>query len=144
MWQFLFFSSVFLIVVSFLKLNQRSRRHSESNLAKRLSTGNDFRFPVVGESSYQAEIAHAISQDADSLSVHLVPEDTNPYDHLAVKVVYRGTTIGYLSRGDARALRDAISSMGIRFSAVACRAKPFGGSPDKPTIGVWLNIDIPK
>ncbi|VVE90430.1 HIRAN domain-containing protein [Pandoraea bronchicola] len=144
MWQFLFIAFIFVTVVAFLKLNQNSRRHASIDLSKKLSTGDDFRFPIVGESSYQAAIRHAVSQEGRHIPLRLVPEDTNPYDHHAVKVVYRGTTMGYLSRHDARSLRQTVSDLGHEFTDVDCHGLAFGGTPEKPTFGIWLNISIPK
>ncbi|VVE68901.1 hypothetical protein PAN31117_03134 [Pandoraea anapnoica] len=144
MWQFIFLAFIFVTVAAFLKLNQKSRRHAEFDVSSRLTTGSDFRFPIVGESSYQAALRHALGNEDGPLPVLLVPEDSNPHDHLAVRVMYRETTIGYLSRLDARALRGAITRMGFNFSSVSCLGKPFGGTPDKPTIGIWLNISIPQ
>lgn len=144
MWQFLFLAFIFVAVVAFLKVNQRSRQHTESDVSDRLSTGSDFQFPVVGESSYQPALKHAVSETGEPFPVLLVLEDDNPYDHLAVKVTYRGTTVGYLSKPDARALRNALTRMGASPSSIACQAKHSGGTPDKPTVGIWLNISIPK
>ena len=142
MWTFLFFAFVFLLVVAFLKLNANSRAHDSAEISERISTGNDFRFPVVGEASYQSELRHAVSQEGGILPLSLVLDDTNPYDDQAVKVAYYGTTVGYLSRRDARALRRAISSSGLAAIEVPCQGKAFGGTPGKPTIGIWLNISF--
>jgi len=74
----------------------------------------------------------------------LVPEPTNEHDSNAVRVhIHGGAQVGYLSREDAIAYRDAMVALTTQRAAGVCPAKLIGGTPGKPSIGVVLDLATP-
>jgi hypothetical protein len=110
-----------------------------------------FRFPIVGESHYQAEleeIAGGRSEDgARNLLVEaiLVREPTNPYDPSAIAVKVEDRIVGYLSRDSAKLFDRALIQGG--FETVSCEAVINGGwdrgPSDRGHFGVRLNAALP-
>lgn len=113
----------------------------------------DFRFPIVGESHYQAEI-RALVGDVDAedgardvrIAVTLSPEPTNPYDPGAVVVrAANGTTLGYLARDVAPLFVKALAAG--RFGSAAADGMVEGGwnrgPGDRANYGVRLNAALP-
>ena len=67
-------------------------------------------------------------------------EDENQFDALAVRVDVHGKTVGYLNRQLARLYRRKLAAAGHGKATGLCRAKVCGGSRDKPSYGVGLDI----
>jgi len=102
---------------------------------------------VVGESNYQPAIKGAVSvgerySEFTELWVCLEPEPTNPVDSNAVRVHFAGRTLGYLSRADAKSFRATHQNAVATGRPIFCRARAFGGSRNKPTIGVFLDFRL--
>ena len=108
----------------------------------------DFHLAIVGESHYQEALREVGGREPTGVefSVLLLPDPKNPHDENAVRVDEsgkRGATIGYLSRSDAEDVGDSIAALLMhKNQVVMCSAKIFGGGPEKPTLGVWLSLDV--
>lgn len=91
-----------------------------------------FEVEVTGESHYQGAlqaIAGAHGDDAAELETKalLVPDDANPYDNKAVKVLVQGRQVGHLSREDARSYRRRLAAKKQGMVAAQCGALVMGG-----------------
>jgi hypothetical protein len=75
----------------------------------------------------------------------LVPDPKNAYDPDAIGVYISqgGPRVGYLSRDDAAQYRDVGKALTTRKAIGTCRAKLIGGTADKPSIGVALDLADP-
>jgi len=109
----------------------------------------DFDFEVVGESNYQRALAgfageHGANSAEKQLRATLHLEDSNPHDSKAVAVLLEGTTVGYLSRADARSYRRRLGQKGLSGVDATCDALIVGGgtkrSGEKLFYGVKLDI----
>lgn len=138
------------LVVNLASL-QAGRVSPEAREDSERSTDDADGFPqaVVGESHYQdviESICGGRKPDGEDLVVDasLVPEDANPYDSNAVKVVVQGKTVGYLSRPSARRFRERFAKAGV--SVVTCKARIRGGwdrgPDDRGNYGVALNLTL--
>jgi hypothetical protein len=67
-------------------------------------------------------------------------EDDNTGDPTEVKILIQGRTVGYLSREMAVQHRETIRTAGLARATATCRAKVRGGSADKLSYGVRLDI----
>ena len=73
----------------------------------------------------------------------LVPDDSNKYDDKAVRVDIEGSTVGHLSREDARSFRRRLGAKRLSGQITSCRAIICGGGVrdgEKCKYGVYLNI----
>jgi hypothetical protein len=109
----------------------------------------DFGFEVVGESNYQPALAAAAGNQQTRYEglacvAQLVPEDNNRYDKSAVAVSVNGSTVGYLSRDDARSFRRRLGSKGLTGVVTTCGAVIRGGGQKsdgtRMFYGIWLDI----
>jgi hypothetical protein len=108
----------------------------------------DFHEALVGESHYQDELL-AIAGDrlASGRRVEfralLMPEPENKFDSNAVAVYAEGRGIvGYLAREVAEEYQAVIQAhVNAGKGYPCCNALAWGGTQDKPAIGVWLDID---
>src|SRR5438477_6989249 len=116
--------------------------------ALKLQARGDYPVACVGESHYQ----HALERNCTAANterenqVHalLCVEDTNPYDSEAVRVDVSGSTVGYLSRQDARTYRKLLSAAGCADSLLcraAIRGRPEQG-PNDHGYGIWLDVPL--
>jgi len=103
-----------------------------------------FEVEAVGESHYQPALKAAIGSQKGYVEVNvqaeLYCEDDNAFDANAVRVMIGGQKVGYLNRVVAMAYREIIKNVGFGKATGRCQAKIFGGSKDKPSYGVWLDI----
>lgn len=103
-----------------------------------------FGIEAVGESHYQTALKAAVAGRRGYVEVNveaeLYCEDNNAFDGNAVRVMIGGQKVGYLNRVVAMAYRDIIKNAGFGKATGRCQAKIFGGSNDKPSYGVWLDI----
>lgn len=109
-----------------------------------LSSGY-FDLGIVGESFHQDELMPLrISQRGRPFEVRLVPEPENPYDAnaVAIQVAKSGALIGHLSREEAARYQPHLLRLAAAGLVVTCKGRTGGGDPERPTIGVWLDIDI--
>jgi hypothetical protein len=111
--------------------------------------GRVFAIHVVGESHRQAALK-ALSGDRRlrgeyvAFTAALVPEPQNAYDPNAIAVyISGGTRVGYLSREDAEEYREVAKRLTALKAVGLCQAKLIGGTPDKPSIGVVLDVAYP-
>lgn len=105
---------------------------------------------VVGESRYQDGIARVVLRwradgaDPMQLLALLVAEPANPFDRHAVRVLLvfdeHHATAGYLPRQQAYGFSEAVKEAADRGLMPALNAQVFGGTPDKPSFGVWLGF----
>jgi hypothetical protein len=105
----------------------------------------DFCVEVVGESHYQNALKAARqSRGKDFVHVFLQREPNNPYDPNAVAVLSELLqVIGHLPRASAIAyapVLDAVEQAGFR---ATCEGRIGGGSKDKPSLGIWLDLAEP-
>lgn len=87
---------------------------------------------VTGESHYQhalQAIAGEHGDDAVELATKalLVPDDANPYDNKAVKVLVESRQVGHLSRDDARSYRRRLAAKKQGVVTAQCGALVMGG-----------------
>ena len=93
---------------------------------------------IVGEASYQPRIAAIRSATNDGeFTIQLVPEPANPYDTHAVAVVAGGGIVGYLPRDLASHWQPVLLAAASEGFAVVGKAQVFGGTPEKPNLGVF-------
>ena len=72
-------------------------------------------------------------------------EPTNAYDANAVRVdASDGSQVGYLSREDAIAYRAVFEALATCGRVGTCRAPLIGGTTEKPSIGVVLDLEYPN
>lgn len=90
---------------------------------------------VVGESHYQDVLRRMFASSA-RVTVIIEGEPTNQYDKKAVRVANEsGETLGYLAKGHYTELKAL-----ARLRARTCSADLRGGTPDRPSIGIVLDI----
>ncbi len=87
---------------------------------------------MVGESHYQEALARVVGGHQRNGVQYpcvavLEPEPNNPYDSEAVVVKVGGATVGYLSRGDARAHRALVDKTITTSGAASVHARIVGG-----------------
>lgn len=116
--------------------------------ARRADAGR-FKQEIVGESHYQKELEKFCGKRTEEgenriVEAHIIPDDKNPHDKLAVRIEIAGHTVGHLSHEDALAYRARLKREG-RSGTVTCQAKIRGGWKRKSGIGsygVWLDIPV--
>jgi len=115
-----------------------------------MSGDGSYRFEVVGESHYQADLERIVGgRTEDSASFQcvgtLTPEPNNPYDPQAVCVSVDGCTVAHLSRDWAPKFNAALSSSG--YTRASCNALIVGGwdrgDDDRGHFGIKLDIALP-
>ena len=108
-----------------------------------------YELEVVGESHYQRALESICGGRTEEsanrhVQAHLVLEDDNPHDPLAVRIDIQGKTVGYLSRETARAYRDRLREAGHPRLVGVCKAVIRGGwdrgPHDRGYFGVWLDL----
>src|SRR5690606_29722252 len=96
-------------------------------------SGRERTVEVVGEASYQAELAKIAGPKDDKSKNHwtkgeLIPETWNRKDRNAVMVRIDGLTIGYLATEHAVAFKSAMASRGYEgYGLVGFKARIVGG-----------------
>lgn len=105
---------------------------------------------VVGESFYQKALRATslrCTTSADgrpSFTAVLVAEPNNPYDSNAIAVYSPAGKVGHLSREDALLYQGVVTEVARRgYQGGACSAHLTGGQPDKPFLGVVLQLADP-
>lgn len=130
------------------KGDSSSRKESSTNDYHWDGKG-DFDFEVVGESNYQKTLSnlageHGTSSADRQLRATLLLENSNSHDSKAVAVQINGSTVGYLSRSDARSYRRRFGQKGLSGIDATCDALIVGGgtkkSGEKLFYGVKLDI----
>lgn len=115
-----------------------------------LESDDEFPLACVGESHYQDELQSVCgppNEESSDLEVvaTIALEDTNPYDRDAVRVDVEGRTVGYLSRPDARAYREALKSASTS-EVLECRGRIRGGwnrgEKDRGFFGIYLDLAL--
>jgi hypothetical protein len=98
-------------------------------------------FNIVGESHYQGRLRNISASAGRSFTALLMPEPTNAFDPNAIRVVAEGAgTIGYLSREDAVHYAPVLELLGRHAHVGSCMARLTGGTPEKRSFGVLLNL----
>ena len=104
---------------------------------------------VVGESQYQDAIKDVVKdllRDGDryETTAVLTGEPNNPHDANAIAVYLEGGgMVGYLPRDEALAYQPLLQRLAKQKKVAACRALIFGGTKDKPSWGVFLDLADP-
>ena len=115
-----------------------------------LGTGRGYSLGIVGESRRQAELrriagSSLVIGNEVVFRVELVLEPHNPFDPNAVKVcTMDGTQLGYLSKEDAADYQFALKAVSAGGKRPVVRAKLIGGTEDKPSIGVIIDLAPPS
>lgn len=130
-------------------LNRKPEVARSADRAIDVGTGHGVTLGIVGE-SYRQTALRALAgtrlktgQQVTFTAV-LQPEPQNPYDGNAVRVEStNGSHLGYLSREDAIAYRDALTAIADSGAIATCNAKLIGGTEDKPSIGVMIDVRPP-
>lgn len=106
---------------------------------------------VVGESHYQTQLRRAKScaeRVADRDGYHLEflsqlePEPTNAFDCNAVRLLFGGQTVGYLTRADAVTFLQTHAEAIASKRPIFARTRIIGGTWEKPTIGLLLDFSL--
>jgi hypothetical protein len=111
-----------------------------------LGAGQGYPVAIVGESYRQTALralsaGRRIRGEEVRFVATVTPEPTNTHDPRAVRVdILNGAHIGYLSKEDAVAYELALKAVGSTGKHGVCRARLVGGSADKPSIGVLLDL----
>lgn len=108
-----------------------------------------FKITVAGTSRYRSAIA-AIAQNppnTHSLVIclaYLVPDDQNPHDANAVKVMIEGRTVGHLSASFAKSYRSYLSELPSHIEHVSVAAAITNGLVTKDRAYEYtIEVDIP-
>jgi hypothetical protein len=116
----------------------------------RVSVGvGGFPLPVVGESHYQEALERLRStvdqgQQWVVATFHIKREPDNLYDSNAIVVTTEdGDTVGYFSRSDAIRYKAAMERLHVHFDIIWCRGCLRGGTEERPSIGVFLDVMSP-
>ncbi|HYI15050.1 MAG TPA: hypothetical protein VEX37_06645 [Thermomicrobiales bacterium] len=133
-----------------LRFLKRSKTNAVDAILLKERRGRGF-VHAVGEASYQEELQEVVDQhggsnaDGVKIEVHvaLIPEPSNRHDRNAVSIQMEGRKVAYLSREDAIDYQEVIRHLARRKRFGACRAFIFGGSRDKPSYGVFLDLADP-
>lgn len=104
--------------------------------------GPSTRLHIVGEASYQPQIKRIAKRGGD-FPIELRAEPKNPYDAHAVAVLVNGVVVGYLARDLAPRWQPAILAAESEGFVVTGTAQIFGGTADKPSLGVFGEADWP-
>jgi hypothetical protein len=104
----------------------------------RRATGPMVDVEIVGE-SFQADHIRGLRKryHDGEFEIILVPEPNNLYDRNAVAVYVDGGQVGHLSRQMAPAWQPMIAAANAEGFIVAGVASIWGGSSDKPNLGVF-------
>jgi len=109
---------------------------------------NPFNVIVVGVSYYQNALKKIFrDRNYDGIELitqaKLVPDNNNPHDANAVKVVIEGKTVGHLSRDNAFKWRIKMKNEGF-YDAVDCQAKIKWDTEfiETGSYGVWIDVDL--
>jgi hypothetical protein len=94
------------------------------------------RLEIVGESHYVPHLKALLSR-GDSWDAYLIREPKNPYDANAVAVHIDGGCVGYVCRDDALEIAPILDAMLARRQAVMMHVTLWGGTRDKPNVGVF-------
>jgi hypothetical protein len=103
---------------------------------------------IVGESHYQFAIKQLAGSNNEYVEdkeyrAFLIPEDDNPHDNKAVRIDINSSTVGYLSRDNARTFRRRLGAKKLTGQITSCKAVVTGGQPwegNTSYYGVCLNI----
>lgn len=141
---------VFTILSKFAKDNTSTALSKESIAPAFVWPSlENYEFEIVGESFHQPalrSIAGDHGVDAANLlkTAILIPDDKNPHDNKAVKVMIDGYHVGHLSRDDARSYRRRLAAKKQGMVAAQCGAMVTGGfvmkDGKRASYGVVLDI----
>ena len=148
---FLLFALLVAVFFFYLTGTKRASQHSSAipDPVGVIHDTGQYSQAIVGESHYQNALELASGgRTKDSaekyLQAHLVLEDSNPHDSLAVRVDIKGQTVGYLSRKIAREYRNRTREAGHSHLEGVCNAVIRGGWDRGPKeqgyFGVWLDL----
>ena len=105
--------------------------------AFRPAPGQEVPIRIVGEASYQPHIIQISRRHRGHFGILLRPEPSNRYDRNAVAVLVDGGVVGYLPRELAARWQPAILAAESEGFAVTGTARIYGGTPEKPHLGVF-------
>lgn len=130
--------------------SDRTQRTAPGVLGQLTPTGS-YGLGVVGEASYQSNIdrvaggrtTEGVRLDCEAI---LVPEEASPHDSMTIRVDIQGSTVGYLSRANAREYRAEIKRLGFPSGVFTCKALIVGGwdrgPNDRGHFGVKLDVPV--
>ena len=143
-------TSLFICVIAYLYFRSQNS-NSEPAMVARLNGTGGYDFNIVGESHYQdalERICGCRSEESARKDTEacLYLENNNKYDKLAVRVDIEGSTVGYLSKQDARSYRKQLKNLGHENLVGICGAIVVGGwyrsSSDAGHFGVKLDLPL--
>ncbi|MEP7073418.1 MAG: HIRAN domain-containing protein [Nitrosospira sp.] len=122
------------------------RRHIPENVYE--WPEHEDEFDIVGESYYQSAIRGLAGLNDEHVRnkeyrAFLIPENDNPHDDKAIRIDIEGTTVGYLSREDARSFRRRLSAKKLTGQITACKSYVIGGQSregNEWNYGICLSI----
>lgn len=138
-----------LIYVGWRFLQTQTPKQQHAAPAFTWPARDEYEFEVVGESFYQPALqalAGDHGDDAANLETTavVVPDDNNPHDNKAVKVLIDGHQVGHLSRDDARSYRRRLAAKKQGMVAAQCGALIMGGfvsrGGERASYGVRLDM----
>jgi hypothetical protein len=93
---------------------------------------------IVGESFHQDYIRRIARRvGGGEFEIILRPEPSNPYDKNAIAVLVDGAVVGHLSKTMAKAWQPMLLAAEGEGFACAGTASIYGGTKDKPSLGVF-------
>jgi hypothetical protein len=99
---------------------------------------------IVGESFHQDAIRQLSRRVRDKeFDIVLRAEPENPYDKNAVAVLVDGALVGHMSKPMAKDWQPMVLAAQAEGFAVVGRASIFGGTRDKPSLGVFGSAPWP-
>ena len=143
------FSSIFLRSKGEKVFSIFSRKPKTHRIAVITNPSGTFELAVVGERHYQKVLAEICGSPTErghrfETDAYLVPENDNPYDSNAVKVMIDGKHVGYLDREAACGFRKVFSKIVPSGTIVKCPALIQGGwdrgEGDRGPFGVKLDL----
>lgn len=112
----------------------------------RAETGQQYPFDIVGEASYQENIARFVISRGDrsvfsEVEAVIQHEPTNNFDSNACKVTIQGLTVGYLAKNHAKSWLALLDRQSIPvMSKIKVKAVIVGGGDELHHYGIRLDI----
>lgn len=103
----------------------------------RPAPGKEVPITIVGEAPRQQYIRQLAQRYSGKFQIALRAEPGNPYDSNAVAVLVDGGLVGYLPRDLAPKWQPRVLAAESEGYLVTGSAAIYGGTPDKPSLGVF-------
>lgn len=115
-------------------------RESIRNIPVTIEADDEYDQDIVGENAYQFRLKMLMDTSGERayFIAGLEPEPDNPHDKHAVAVTIGGGRVGYIARGQNKAILKWLKEDYGERNCYTCRAVVAGGQ--SKSYGVWLSI----